>query len=102
MRAIDLEWTAGAAAGKPSRELRTGACLSFATFGKWSRFQIAEYYQRPLPCGKPAPVLFALHDAERVTDAEVRAGGRSPIIARSHDAQRLVDHALSIQSTQEE
>lgn len=89
MKAVDLDWRATDKAG--SRNLRSGDELFYALLGEHSRFCVAECYQRVDRYGKPSPTLYVVRDASRVTDAEVRAGGRSPVVFRSHDAQECVD-----------
>lgn len=95
MKATDLDWKCTEHTGKRQRDMRKGMALSYAYFGKWSRFCIEEIYQRPSQQGDAMPSLFVLRDADCVTDAQVRAGERSPIISRSVDAQWLIDYALS-------
>lgn len=95
MRATDLDWKTTEHTGQ--RDQRKGNVLFYAHFGKWSRFSIEEIYQRPNQQGDAMPSLYVLRDADRVTDAQVRAGERSPIVSRSVDAQWLVDYALSLE-----
>lgn len=94
MRAVDLDWMPTEKAGK-SRELRYGDELFYATFGVHSRFYIAEHHTRPERHGDCVKNLYAVRDADRVTDAQVRAGQRSPIVFRSADAQECIDWALN-------
>lgn len=97
MKAIDLNWKTTENTGKSQRDIRKGMTLYYAHFGKWSRFCIEEIYQRPSARGELETSLFVLRDADRVTDAQVRAGERSPVVARSDVAQRLVDYALDLE-----
>ena len=91
MRAEHLEWMPTVNAG--ARSIRSGAELFYAFLGAHDRFCVAECYQRPVN-GAAAPTLYVVKDADRVTDAEVRAGRSSPVVFRSPNAQECVDWAL--------
>lgn len=97
MKATDIDWKVTEHTGKRQRDMLKGMVLYYAHFGKWSRFSIEEIYQRPSALGDQMPSFYVLRDADRVTDAQVRAGERSPVVSRSVDAQWLLDYALSLE-----